>query len=413
MLRVFSSGPVDLEKVAPLYTQCRGGEWTKSSLTDTTGGPPRVLVGGEDAVSAAPSHRRHMVDNGKWCQNSQFHLRLDDKNGDQEDVYLKVVLRRTDRATRQSTTANNHSGDCHVGFVVCKPEMSTQDEGQSKSKLGKPRLNPFGDVIAAKPSSLIKESNTSKNFAMKEQYLQDQKSSQDNKIARKIALDPLYFSEITTYSHKTEACMYFPRIPRTWMPDGLLIIPSLSEKGARGTYDIEVYSSKPVALQQIKDQRCKSVAGEWVEGAAGGSHICPTWKRNPRYELNLKFPLNRGNNSGNNKSSPVRISLCKSGSSWRSMSKADAVACMIGFYIFVVSRSDSGEQLRQVYETDFAPTAEVCTEPGFELDYILNSNETYLIMPTTFEDGKMGSFVLTVSADCDFTLIKDAASAHK
>jgi hypothetical protein len=96
------------------------------------------------------------------------------------------------------------------------------------------------------------------------------------------------------------------------------------------------------------------------------------------------------------------------------MSKADAVACMLGFYVFVVTRSESGEQLRQVYETDFAPTAEVATEPGFQLDYIVNSNETYLIMPCTFEDGKMGSFVLTVSADCDFTLTREhAASSHK
>lgn len=300
-----------------------------------------------------------------------------------------------------------------MGFVVCKPEMH-EEQVSSKSKLGKPRLNPFGDVIASKPSSLIRESASSKNLGAKEQYLQEQKNSHDGKITRKIALDPLYFSESTTYSHKAEACMFFPRVPRTWMPDGLLIIPSLSEKGARGTYDIEVYASKPIVLQQIKDQRCKSVAGEWTEGVAGGSHVCPAWKRNPRFELNLKYPLSRGTSSGNNKSCPVRISVSKSGSSWRSMSKSDAVACMVGFYVFVVTRSDSGEQLRQIYETDFAPTAEVCTEPGFELDYILNSHETYLIMPTTFEDGKMGSFVLTVSADCDFTLVKEhAASSHK
>jgi hypothetical protein len=408
---VFSSGPITLEKVPPLHVECRGGEWAKSSSMDTTGGPPRILVGGEDGISATSSIKKHWIDNGKWCQNSQFHVRLDDKEGGQDDVFLKVVLKRTDRGpSRQTTAGAGH--DCHVGFVVCKPEM-LEENVSSKSKLGKPRLNPFGDVIAAKPSSLIKESTTSKNSAMKEQYLKEQKNTQDGKITRKIALDPLFFSESTTFSHKSEACMFFPRIPRTWMPDGLLIIPSLSEKGARGTYDIEVYASKPVVLQQIKDQRCKSVAGEWAEGSAGGSHVCPTWKRNPCFDLNLKYPLSRGGSNGtSSQSCPVRISLSKSGSSWRSMSKADAVACMVGFYVFVVSHTDGGDQMRQIYETDFAPTAEVCTEPGFELEYILNSNESYLIMPTTFEDGKMGSFVLTVAADCDFTLIRDAPS-HK
>ena len=51
VLRVFASGPVNLEKVPPMHMQCRGGEWAKSSSMDTTGGPPRVLVGGEEGGS--------------------------------------------------------------------------------------------------------------------------------------------------------------------------------------------------------------------------------------------------------------------------------------------------------------------------------------------------------------------------
>lgn len=413
VLRVFASHPITLERVLPLCIQSKAGEWTKSSSLDTTGGPPRILSGGDEANPPPSSaSRRHLVDNSKWCQNSQFHVRLDDTEGDQDDVYLKIVLRRTDRAaTRQTTTAHGHNQDCFVGFVVCKPEM-LEEQAATKSKLGKPRVNPFGDVIAAKPSSLKRDSSASRNSA-KEQYLKEKKSSMDGKITRKLSLDPLFFSETTTYTHKHEACMYFPRVPRSWMPEGLLVIPSLSEKGARGTFDLEVFSSKPIVLQQIKDQRCKSLAGDWVEGAAGGSHICSSWKRNPRFELSLKYPLNRGSSGGPPKSCPVRIALSKAGSTWRSMSKADAVACMIGFYVFVVSRTESGEHLRQIYETDFAPTSEVSTEPGFELDFILNSHDSYLIMPTTFEEGKLGSFVLTVSADCDFNLSKEHIATHK
>lgn len=421
VLRIFSSSAITVERVPALHVQCKSGEWAKTAALDTTGGPPRVLSGsGEDfapgSSSSTASAKKLLVDNSKWCQNSQFHLRLDSLPSDQEDVFLKIVLRRTDRSAPRHTVAVGGNGpDCFVGFVVCKPDM-LEEHAASKSKLGKPRLNPFGDVISAKPSSLQKESTTSKNSAAKEQYLQDQKNSQDNKIARKLSIDPLYFSEITTYSHRTEACMYFPRVPRSWMPDGLLIIPSLSEKGARGSFDLEVYASKPTVLQQIKDQRCKSVAGDWVEGLAGGSHVCPTWKRNPRYDLSLKYPLNRGATAGssNTKSCAVRISLTKSGSSWRSMCRSEAVACMIGFYVFAVTRSEGGEQLRQIYETDFAPTAEVCTEAGFHLDYLFSANESYVIMPTTFEDGKLGSFVLTVATDCDFTITRENPVApHK
>lgn len=95
VLRVFASGPVNLEKVPPLHEQCRGGEWAKSSTLDTTGGPPRLLVGGDEGgeggMSATASSKKHWVDNGKWCQNSQFHLRLDDADaGNSDDVYLKV-----------------------------------------------------------------------------------------------------------------------------------------------------------------------------------------------------------------------------------------------------------------------------------------------------------------------------------
>lgn len=96
VLRVFATGPINLEKVPPLHMECRGGEWAKSSSMDTTGGPPRVLVGGEEGgggggLAASASIKRHLVDNGKWCQNSQFHLRLDDKDaGGSDDVFLKV-----------------------------------------------------------------------------------------------------------------------------------------------------------------------------------------------------------------------------------------------------------------------------------------------------------------------------------
>lgn len=219
-----------------------------------------------------------------------------------------------------------------------------------------------------------------------------------------LSINPLYYWQATTFCSKTDACIYYPRVPRAWLPDGLLIIPCLSEKGARGTFDIEVTCSENFTLQQLPESRSKTVAGEWTEGLAGGSHICPSWKKNPRFQLDIMtLP-------GNHHQPPnIRISLSRCGSVWRNLCRSDAVGCMIGFYIFSVSE---GGETRQIYESTFVPAEEVCTESGFSLTS-LSYDKSFIIMPTTFGEGKVGSFVLSVSADCDFTLAKENIATHK
>ena len=103
---------------------------------------------------------------------------------------------------------------------------------------------------------------------------------------------------------------------------------------------------------------------------------------------------------------------------------------MIGFYIFIAASatlpkeegkeatpkesapsglSSSGlaaGEMRQVYESVFCPNDRISTESDFTLEQ-LNSDEEYVIMPTTFAEGKRGAFVLSVSADYEYTLLKD------
>ena len=381
------------------------GEWSKSSHIDSTGGPPRIAVLSEDKGS---TKKATMVENPKWCQNPQFHLRVEEGRGsDVEEVYIKVVVRRTDKAStnRQTNVGDGHK-DAMVGLVSCKPEIQEEMKMHS-SKIGKPRLNPFGEVIQSKPSSLKKTSTRGSAHGQSGK-------PEEKHIPRKIALSPLYWSKTSTFISRNESCFYFPKIPRAWMPDGLVIVPCLSEKNVRGTFELDVFSNCTVKIEQLPETTTRSVAGEWVEGASGGSHICPSYKKNPRFILTLRPPVVRPGAPPPSPYASLRISLSKTGSSWRALCRKDAVGCMVGFYVFLLTTNEHGnETMRPIYESTFAPTEEVCTDAGFNLEYLHSSTDSYVIMPTTFDEGKIGSFVLSVSAECDFTLVRESSHTHK
>jgi hypothetical protein len=160
----------------------------------------------------------------------------------------------------------------------------------------------------------------------------------------------------------------------------------------KGNFELEVYSSEPVILSHIPDSHSRCIAGEWKEGVAGGSHLLSSWKKNPKYNLKIR-------NSSYGIPSNTRISLSRYGEKWKVASKKDTIGCMIGFYIF---KNKNGE-LTQIYESNFIPTDEICTEDSFQLEP-LESDEVYTIMPTTFSEGKIGSFILYVMCERDFSL---------
>lgn len=402
VLRVFSSEPIVLERVPVMPCTSVSGEWTKSSHTDSTGGPPKLTVPNEDKTA---TKKTTVVENPKWCQNPQFHLKVED-DIDIDEVYVKIVVRRVDKvasSTRQTTAGDAHR-EPNIGLVVCKPEIQEEMKTHS-SKIGKPRVNPFGEVIQSKPSSLKKPSSRANTASPGK--------PDEHKVERKIALNPLYWSQTSTFVSKTESCLYFPKIPRAWMPDGMIVVPCLGDKNVRGSFELDVFSNCNVTIEPLPETTTRSVAGEWVEGSCGGSHICPTYKKNPRFVLTLRPPVVRPGAPQPSPYASLRISLSKTGSSWRALTRKDAVGCMGGFYVFLVTHNEHGnETMRPIYESTFAPTEEVSTETGFNLEYLHGSHDSYVIMPTTFDEGKHGSFVLSVSADCDFSLIRESASGH-
>jgi len=144
--------------------------------------------------------------------------------------------------------------------------------------------------------------------------------------------------------------------------------------------------------------------GDWTDSSSGGNHLNPgTWKKNPKYAVRFLQPMTSDE--------PIftRISLARVGANWKIMSKKDTIGCMIGFYVFISSsnnKNDYNNELRPFYESIFIPEDEVTTDVTFKLPQIAHG-ESYIIMPSTYGEGKVGSFVLSILSEYEFSLVKD------
>lgn len=213
---------------------------------------------------------------------------------------------------------------------------------------------------------------------------------------RKLGVDETSYYAETTFSSKNEACIFYPKLPRAWIPNGLLLIPCLNDKGIKAGFELEVYCSEEIVLTPLPEQYSRSISGEWTETTAGGCHIYPNWKKNPKFTLRFHNPVTT------DAPARMRITLAKHGTGWKNMSKRDTVGCMIGFYIFVVR----GTEQQQVYESTFVPDEEFSTDPSFSLPQLAHG-ETYMLMPATFGDGKVGAFVISILCEYEFHISKD------
>ena len=158
ILRVFSTKPIVLESVNPIPQYSLTGEWRRVGDMDSTGGALKVLH--SDGV---------LRDNPKWCQNPQYHVEIVDPFG-KEEVYLKVVLKRTDHRAgashksgaggHRASSVHDHGGihdqkklDAHIGLVICKADQLDESGGGgaggaagAKHKKKPPKQNVMGEV---------------------------------------------------------------------------------------------------------------------------------------------------------------------------------------------------------------------------------------------------------------------------
>lgn len=421
ILRVFTSRPVYMETIPPMHVITTAGEWKRVGDLDTTGGPPFLLAnGGQEHGANGGKHHQHHKDNAKWCQNPQYHLQVANPYG-KDELYLKIVLRKHDAksvsgasgkgggggstgagskasaASAAAMAADEKKNNAMVGLIICKAEAL--DESVSKSKKKAPRQNKLGEPIPNKASSLKKrrEDDLSGNANTSPIQPPSGSSLVPKTVLRKLSVDPEAYHVMSTFCSKTETTIFYPKLPRSWMPDGLLLVPCLSEKGVKGHYDLEVYSSDDVLLTALPETYSRSISGEWTESTAGGCHLYPTtWKKNPKFQLRFHNPVHT------DAPARLRITIAKLGAQWKSLSKKDTVGCMIGFYVFLTR----GTEQIQMFESTFVPDEENSTDSSFSLPQ-LSHGESYTLMPTTFADGKHGAFVISILSEYEFHIAKE------
>jgi hypothetical protein len=430
IVRLFSThSDLIVDSLDKVITQCFTGDWRRVGDLDTTGGPPMIAAersgagGGVQPIDAngaviQPGTKARdieradgLVENSKWCQNPQYHLEMIDSYA-KDYIHLKIILRRTDKAQEGQGRRNQQSmigniadlkAEMTVGLSICKADC-LEDLTPTKQVKKGPRQNALGQFIAAKPSSLkkrpgyIEESSASTSAGAGT----GSSSSNNKTILRKSSLNnPVSYHIQSSFSHKSESTIYYPRLPRSWVGNGLIITPSLSEKGVKGSYELEINCSEPLRIKQLPDAFNRTIAGEWRDNECGGNHLSQLWKKNPRYVL--KF---RNSNKGN-APSRTRIVLTRHGEKWKTLAKKDTVGCMIGFYIFINDKIDGGAgEQRLIYESPFAPDDTFATPADFTLE-ALGDKEEYIIMPTTFSEDKKGAFILSLASDYEYTIVKE------
>ena len=76
------------------------------------------------------------------------------------------------------------------------------------------------------------------------------------------------------------------------------------------------------------------------------------------------------------------------------------VGCMIGFYVYAANQELNKDSIINTEGKKFVPWNEISEE------LILDGNpDGYMIMCSTYESGKLGPFILSLSTEVDFTLV--------
>lgn len=220
----------------------------------------------------------------------------------------------------------------------------------------------------------------------------------ENHLERKLQILPNEWYKETTYKSDEVAALYQYYQP-TQGP--FVVVPSMAQEDKHVDYTLTIYSSQPVEITQLSDSCNKSEAGKWVEGkSAGGCHLFDkeyeqnhnlfTWQQNPKYLLQLKT---------NEPQTTVKIVLSRPEKAWKKAIGMSLVGCMIGFYVYPFGVTPDAKNLVNKEGRKFVPWNEINEE--IELDF---NKDGYIIMPTTYEAGKSGPFILSVSTDVEFDL---------
>jgi hypothetical protein len=203
-----------------------------------------------------------------------------------------------------------------IGFVVAKVSAS-EDPAERRRRFKQEsglRTNALGEKLVAKETSLkgkprsvlLEEEKEAKALAAGE----GGGAGGELPPERKMVVSSREWHLSTDYSNRAVAMLKLPTLSPTFCPDGLVVVPSLGEVGARGRFTLEVVSDCPgIKLDPMPEGRATVLSGAWGESSAGGSHMHKgTWKKNPRFHLLLPSSAGR---------TKVKITLSRPPAPWK------------------------------------------------------------------------------------------------
>jgi len=394
ILRIFSKIALKVERIPDTNTIYLPGSWDRVGDKDTAGGPLRLF-----------DERAGGKDNPRWCQNPQYWLTL--LPGTEASVDVKIVLRRTEghgkfghghkssqhSAHKPEVRSNTTDGKAKIGLVICKipaPPMETKP----KRKPGERSTNALGEPLPVKESSL-------KNPRVRKIRYETTETKTELFPERKMNVNPDEWCQMSDYCSKEVATTIMRRLVKDWMPQGLLIVPTMSERGSKGSFILEIHSDHPVHVEELPESRSKTIAGEWTNENACGSHLHPDWKKNPKFSLKLT----------GQSAAKIKITLSRPEKDWKNSCIRDTVGSMIGFYVMQGDRPNREgggvyHEGRLWTESAFVPMHQVSTPENFYLDPLAD-DKSYTIMPATFEPNKKGPFFISIVTDVEFSLKKE------
>ncbi|GAB9463652.1 hypothetical protein Gpo141_00001102 [Globisporangium polare] len=448
-LRVFSPKPVVVERLAPIFACVDQGKWRNDE--EESGDPTNA--GGPLCVQLSSGE-----ENSAWCQNPQFWVRLKKLNkqrhaalmASRPHVTIKVVVRKTShKASSNAVKARQREAAQREKFnlvgvtaVRAANPLSTLDETNSgasgrhgppaasstasvlRAHAKAPKTNFLGEVVE-KPyfksttTTGAKWQGGGSDAKSYDQDFEDENEDEllhaDAKPSRqqqavvlfpppKLVVKPDEWCRMSDYSSPALGCLYLRKVPKEWLMEdhgGLLLVPSLGEAGAEGTFELQVDCDFPLVMDELPKFSTQSLPGEWTEANAAGCHLHSEWKKNPKLYLHLKGV----------RPAKVKITLTRSELEWKAKCKRDAVGTMLGFYLFHGQQKIARDTTtvivngRQWTETDFVPLHSVQSPPELVLPSAFN--EPFVIIPATYEPGKTGKFVVSVQCDVEFSLSHD------
>jgi len=314
--------------------------------------PQTLFFQGEWKANLSTGGRRlknGKMDNPHWSKNPQLFL------SPKRPTNVKIVCERhLGRRRQQGVT---------VGFTVCR--MTSTSESKSPSKM-KRKMN-----MTTTGTSLDDDAG----------------SAQLVELKRRMQVVSTDWVQETSFTAEDYACMFVTITPQQ---GPIVVVPSLSEESIPGTFQLSVFSDKRLAGAVLLDEAKNALqVGTWTADTAGGCHLysppfemqkAATWVKNPRYHLIVHSRTR------------VHITLGRIERSWRSQLAKDAVGCMLGLYVC------HGEVSREnvLSETTFVPGHEVSLEATLDA---CTADSPYLIVPCTYEPGKVGEFMLRITSD--------------